>query len=106
MITLPGPMPYDSEKAIPWHYGADVYYHGVKQDSGSSENSFVEDNDVDVNKFSGEGRLMRSGRVLSPPNLHSKADALAKAKGKQVMVDGQGSEQTNAPKPLVAPDVS
>src|ERR1051325_5465205 len=78
MITLPGPLPYDSEKAIPWHYGADVYYHGVKQDSGLSKNSFVKDNDVDVHNLSGEGHLMRSGRVLSPPNLQGNADALAK----------------------------
>ena len=61
---------------------------------------------MDVNNFSGEGRLMRSGRVLSPPNLQSKADALAKVKGKQVMVEGQRSEQINASKPLVEPDVS
>ena len=83
-----------------------MYYHGVKQESGPSDNSFVKDNDVDVNNFSGEGHVMRSGRVLSLPNVQSNADALAKAKGKQVMVDGQRSEQTNGPKPLVAPDVS
>ena len=30
IITVPGPIPYYSEKAIMWHYGFDVYYHGVK----------------------------------------------------------------------------
>ena len=29
IITALGPIPYTSDKAIPWHYGADVYYHGV-----------------------------------------------------------------------------
>src|ERR1044072_2786414 len=32
IITSPRPVPYSSEKAIPWNYGAEVYYHGVKQD--------------------------------------------------------------------------
>ena len=26
IITIPGPIPYTSNKAVPWHYGADVYY--------------------------------------------------------------------------------
>ena len=30
IITVPGPIPYTSDKVVPWHYGADVYYHGVK----------------------------------------------------------------------------
>ena len=30
IITVPGPIPYTSDKAVPWHYGADVYFHGVK----------------------------------------------------------------------------
>ena len=30
IITFPGPIPYSSDKAVPWNYGADVYYHGVK----------------------------------------------------------------------------
>lgn len=29
-ITVPSPIPYSSEKSIPWHYGSDIYYHGVK----------------------------------------------------------------------------
>ena len=23
-ITVPGPLPYESNQAVPWHYGADV----------------------------------------------------------------------------------
>lgn len=29
-IMFPGPIPYSSESFAPWHYGSDVYYHGVK----------------------------------------------------------------------------
>ena len=32
IITMPGPVPYTSDKTIPWNYGGDVYYHGIKQD--------------------------------------------------------------------------
>ena len=32
IIIVPNPIQYTSNKAVPWHYGADVYYHGVKQD--------------------------------------------------------------------------
>ena len=32
IITTPGPIPYSYDKAIPWSYGADVYYHDVKQE--------------------------------------------------------------------------
>ena len=28
-ITVLGPIPYTSDKAVPWHYGADVYVLGV-----------------------------------------------------------------------------
>ena len=31
IITVPGPIPYTSDKAVPWHYGADVYYHGINK---------------------------------------------------------------------------
>ena len=30
-ITMPGPVPYVYEKSIPWNYGGDIYYHGIKQ---------------------------------------------------------------------------
>ena len=32
IITMPGPVPYSSDKTVPWNYGGDIYYHGVKQD--------------------------------------------------------------------------
>ena len=30
-ITMPGPVPYKSNKTIPWNYGGEIFYHGVKQ---------------------------------------------------------------------------
>ena len=30
VITVPGPLPYESDKDVPWHYGADVYVLGGK----------------------------------------------------------------------------
>ena len=32
IITNPGPIPYSSNKAVPWNYGAEVFYHGIKTD--------------------------------------------------------------------------
>ena len=32
IITMPGPIPYSSDKTIPWTYGGDFYYHGAKQE--------------------------------------------------------------------------
>ena len=33
IITTPGPVPYSSNKAMPWNYGAEVYYHCIIQNS-------------------------------------------------------------------------
>src|SRR3954469_1522722 len=37
IITNPDPFPYSSYKAVPWSYGANVYVHGVKQDTSTEE---------------------------------------------------------------------
>ena len=29
-ITMPGPAPYKSDKSVPWNYGGEIYYHGIK----------------------------------------------------------------------------
>ena len=90
MITVPGPMPYTSEKAIPWHYGADVYYHGVKQEVNArlSEEERAEGNEEEVHNFSGVGRMTRSGRVFGPLNVQDAEDASAREKGKQQAMIG------------------
>ena len=60
IITVPGPIPYTSDKAVPWHYGADAYYHGVKQDLK------IEEADADVSNIVGASKVTRSGRLFSP----------------------------------------
>ena len=47
IITVLGPIPYTSDKAVPWHYGADVYYHGIKQELKNEEA------DIDVSNIVG-----------------------------------------------------
>lgn len=42
-ITFLGLIPYSSENVVPWHYGSDVYYHGVKQEGKLSEDKPSED---------------------------------------------------------------
>ncbi|KAI5410763.1 hypothetical protein KIW84_056056 [Lathyrus oleraceus] len=86
VVTMPGPVLYSSEKAVPWHYGSDVYYHGIKQVfiPVLAKKEEVEKEDVNAGDFSGAGRITRSGRVFAPPNSQDVADALEKAKEKQV----------------------
>ncbi|XP_058762618.1 uncharacterized protein LOC131636006 [Vicia villosa] len=91
MITVPGPIPYESEKAIPWHYGSDVYYYGTKEEGEPSKEKLVEASVANTDNFTGTGRITRSGRVFSPQLVQNDADALAKAKGKQVVTDVQNS---------------
>ncbi|XP_058784035.1 uncharacterized protein LOC131658797 [Vicia villosa] len=98
MITVPGPIPYDSEKAIPWHYGSDVYYYGTKEEGEPSKEKFVEAAVANTDNFAGTGRITRSGRVFSSQLVQNNAGALAKAKGKQVVTDVQNSlTQNGAP---------
>ena len=57
IITVPGPLPYTSDKAVPWHYGADVYVLGVKQKFDTS---------TSVSNITGPAKITRSGRLFSP----------------------------------------
>ncbi|KAI5389091.1 hypothetical protein KIW84_074663 [Lathyrus oleraceus] len=95
-ITLPAPVPYSSDKGVPWNYGAEVYYQGQKVD--------VKTPNSDVNDVGGTGRITRSGRVFSPvqkaPEVN--VDALAKYKGKRVIVEGTNAEpELSVPEPPV-----
>ncbi|XP_058785835.1 uncharacterized protein LOC131660590 [Vicia villosa] len=103
MITVPGPIPYESEKAIPWYYGSDVYYYGTKEEGEPSKEKLVEASVANTDNFAGTGRITRSGRVFSPQLVQNNADALAKAKGKQVVTDVQNSPiQSGAPDSAVS----
>ena len=55
IITIPGPIPYTLNKDVPWHYGADVYYHGVKQDLSAEEA------DTDISNIVGPSKVFRCG---------------------------------------------
>ncbi|KAI5424170.1 hypothetical protein KIW84_030403 [Lathyrus oleraceus] len=93
-ITTPGPLPFTSERAIPWHYGGSVYTHdhGVEQPLKTEEvqnqkpDSEVEIEGPAVDNVGGIRRFIRSGRLFSPPVTQpDSVDVAAKAKGKQAM---------------------
>lgn len=96
-ITLPSPIPYSNENVVPWYYGSDVYYHGLKQEGKPSEDKPSKEASLNVDKFAGTGRITKSCRIYSPQNVQDNADALAKAKGKHVVGDNLGSVQVNTP---------
>ncbi|XP_058726220.1 uncharacterized protein LOC131597546 [Vicia villosa] len=68
----------------------DVYYYGTKKEDGLKEKS-VEDAVANADNFAGTGRITRSGRVFSPQQVQDNVDALAKAKGKQVVIEDQSN---------------
>lgn len=59
IITVPGPLPFESTKAIPWSYGAEVFYKGEKQEIVNT----------DISNTTGERRFTRSGRIFSQPSV-------------------------------------
>src|ERR1043165_2869143 len=71
IITSPRPVPYSSDKDILWNYGAEVYYHGVKQDPLTIEDIIVEAIIPDIDNITGSSKVTRTGRVfsleISPP---------------------------------------
>ncbi|CAI8610952.1 unnamed protein product [Vicia faba] len=66
IITTPGPIPYSSDKVVPWNYGAGVYYHGVKQDLLAVEDEVSGNTDPDIGNIVGTSKITRSRRVFSP----------------------------------------
>ena len=53
-------------EAVPWNYGGDVYYHGIKLDWLADEDSIFEKADPNINNIVGPNKITRSGRVFSP----------------------------------------
>ncbi|XP_058755035.1 uncharacterized protein LOC131628189 [Vicia villosa] len=86
IITKPCPIPYSSDKAIPWNYGAEIYVQGTKQELESDE--VAENTNSDMGNIAGNSKVTRSGRVFSPeisPNSASPAVTVtpnADARGK------------------------
>ncbi|XP_058726079.1 uncharacterized protein LOC131597396 [Vicia villosa] len=101
VITLPGPVPYNSEKAIPWNYGGEVFYQGAKYEVKAP----VEKKNVD--NVVGIGRMTRSGRIFNPPqNTHDdNTEALAQAKGKRVVEDIVDQGQSSNSEDTVAKEM-
>ena len=61
IITNPEPIPYSSNKAVPWNYGAEVFYHGIKQDAWIEEEKAD-----DVSNITGSSKVTRTRRIFSP----------------------------------------
>ncbi|KAI5383462.1 hypothetical protein KIW84_070738 [Lathyrus oleraceus] len=112
-ITTLGPLPFTSERAIPWHYGGSVYTHdhGVEQplkveevqDQKSEPGIEIKDPAVDI--VGGIGRFTTSGRLFSPPVTQlDSVDAAAKAEGKQVVNEGTSAPHAGS-EPAFAKDV-
>ncbi|XP_058771946.1 uncharacterized protein LOC131645720 [Vicia villosa] len=93
IITKPGPIPYSSDKAVPWSYGNDVYIHGVKQEALNDEPVKVPSPDVD--NIVGTSKVTRSGRIFSPEispdaNISTQVpvpDSTADVRGKRPMLE-------------------
>ncbi|XP_050876305.1 uncharacterized protein LOC127080011 [Lathyrus oleraceus] len=63
-ITVPGPIPYKSDGAVPWDYGGDVYCNGKKKEDRVAFDTTV--SKVDNVGLSG---FTRSGRLFAPNTL-------------------------------------
>ena len=63
-ITMSGPIPYKSNKTIPWNYEGEIFYHGIKQIEPVQENS--DDETHDIGNIAGISKITRSGRIFSP----------------------------------------
>ncbi|XP_058757655.1 uncharacterized protein LOC131630928 [Vicia villosa] len=101
VITSPGPVPYTSEKAIPWNYGGEVFYQGAKYEIKVP----VEKEDVD--NVVGIGRMTRSGRIFNPPQStrDDNTEAQAQAKGKGVTEDTLDQGQSSNSEDTVAKEM-
>ena len=57
IITTLGPIPYSSNRAIPKNYGADVYYHGIKQEPLAVKDENTEVIDPNVSNIVGTSKV-------------------------------------------------
>ncbi|KAI5388927.1 hypothetical protein KIW84_074548 [Lathyrus oleraceus] len=74
-ITVPGPIPYDKDDVVPWHYGGEVYCNGEKvEDQTASETT-----------------------ISKGKKRKDKVEALARAKGKQAVINEGTPVVTPAP---------
>ena len=65
-ITMPGPTPYNSDKTVPWNYGGEIYYHGIKQNEMTAEEESSEEDNSDISNIVGTSKITHSDRIFSP----------------------------------------
>ena len=63
---MPGPVPYKSNKMVPWNYGGEIYYHGIKHIEQIAEEESSEEDNSDISNIAGISKVTRSGRIFSP----------------------------------------
>ena len=63
-ITMPGPAPYKFDKMVPWNYGGEIYYHGVKQIEQTIEKESSEEDNPEICNIVGTSKVTRSGRIF------------------------------------------
>ena len=51
---------------VPWNYGGEIYYHGVKQIEQTIEEESSEEDNPDISNIAGTSKITRSGRIFSP----------------------------------------
>ena len=66
-----GPIPYKSNKSIPWKYGGEIFYHGIKQIESTEESSDEETSDF--GNITGMSKITHSGWIFSPETAPPKA---------------------------------
>ena len=112
IITTHGPIPYSSDKDIPWNYGSNVYYHGVKQELPITKNEGTKVVDPDINNIARTSKVTRSGRVFSPEISLKTVFTPVKVTSIKSTTEAQGKEkimeptQTEAPKEVAVEDTS
>ena len=80
LITMPGPVSYVSDKAVPWNYGGELYYQGKKVTTQRFEEDKYEEEKPAVLDIVSKSRITHSGRIFSPPEWpESSTDTAAKA---------------------------
>ena len=98
IITAAGHIPYSSDKAIPWNYGVEVYYHAIKQDSRINKNK------ADVTSIAGSSKVTRTLRFFSPDiSLPITTTTLVRITNDKSSANTRGKEKEGEPAGIEAP---
>ena len=87
IIKGPSPIPYESNKAVPWSYDSVVYINRVKQEDGPSSSQ-----GPTISNIAGIGGITWSGRVFGSEPPKKKDETSIKDKGKAVVEASQEKE--------------